>query len=65
MDISDRLIDIIEDRKAFDDATIMILEAAETKELPPMSLIPSFNDDMVEDRIMSILELVTGKEYNK
>ena len=43
----------------------MILEAAETKELPPMSLIPSFNDDMVEDRIMSILELVTGKEYKK
>ena len=65
MDISDRLIDIIEDRKAFDDATIMIREAAETKELPPVNFLPSFSDVIIEDRIMRILELVTGKEYKK
>lgn len=63
METTDRLIGIIEDRKAFDDATIMILEAAETKELPPMNFLPSFSDVIIEDRIQSILELVTGKKY--
>ena len=63
METTDRLIGIIEDRKAFDDATIMILEAAETKELPPVNFLPSFSDVIIEDRIQSILELVTGKKY--
>ena len=63
METTDRLIGIIEDRKAFDDATIMILEAAETKELPSMNFLPSFSDVIIEDRIQSILELVTGKKY--
>ena len=65
MEATDRLIGIIEDRKSFDDATIMILEAAETKELPSMNFLPSFSDVIIEDRIMRILELVTGKEYKK
>ena len=65
METTDRLIGIIEDRKAFDDATIMILEAAETKELPSLNCIPSFSDELIEDRIVAILELVTGKEYKK
>ena len=65
MEATDRLISIIEDRKSFDDATIMILEAAETKELPSMNFLPSFSDVIIEDRIMRILELVTGKEYKK
>ena len=65
MEATDRLISIIEDRKAFDDATIIILEAAETKELPPVNFLPSFSDVIIEDRIMRILELVTGKEYKK
>lgn len=65
MDNTERLINIIEDRKAFDDATFIILEAAETKELPSQNFIPSFSDDLVYDRIVSILELVTGKEYTK
>ena len=65
MEATDRIIGIIEDRKAFDDATIMILEAAETKELPSMNFLPSFSDVIIEERIMRILELVTGKEYYK
>ena len=65
MDNTERLINIIEDRKAFDDATFIILEAAETKELQSQNFIPSFSDDLVYDRIVSILELVTGKEYTK
>ena len=40
MEISDRLIDIIEDRKSLDDAVVIIMEAAETKVLPPLANIP-------------------------
>ena len=65
METTDRLIGIIEDRKAFEAATIMRPEAAETKELPSMNFLPSFSDVIIEDRIMRILELVTGKEYKK
>ena len=65
MEATDRLMSIIEDRKAFDDATLIILEAAETKELPSQNFIPSFSDDLVYDRIISILELVTGKKYKE
>ena len=65
MEATDRLISIIEDRKSFDDATLIILEAAETKELPSLNCIPSFSDDLVYDRIISILELVTGKKYKE
>ena len=65
MDNTERLINIIEDRKAFDDATFIILEAAETKELPSENFIPSFSDEMIQDRIITILELVTGKKYPK
>lgn len=65
MEATDRLISIIEDRKSFDDATFIILEAAETKELPSQNFIPSFSDDLVYDRIIAILELVTGKKYKE
>lgn len=65
MENTDRLINIIEDRKSFDDATFIILEAAETKELPSLNCIPSFSDELIEDRIVAILELVTGKSYEK
>lgn len=65
MEATERLINIIEDRKSFDDATLIILEAAETKELPSQNFIPSFSDDLVYDRIISILELVTGKKYKE
>ena len=63
MEISDRLIDIIEDRKSLDDAVVIIMEAAETKVLPPLVNIPSFNNDTTERNVIETLELVTGKKY--
>lgn len=65
MEMTDKLISIIEDRKAFDEVSFIILEAAETKELPSLNCIPWFSDDMVFDRIVAILELITGKSYEK
>ena len=63
MEISDRLIDIIEDRKSLDDAVVIIMEAAETNVLPPLANIPSFNNDTTERNVIETLELVTGKKY--
>ena len=63
MEISDRLIDIIEDRKSLDDAVVIIMEAAETKVLPLLANIPSFNNDTTERNGIETLELVTGKKY--
>ena len=56
-------IDIIEDRKSLDDAVVIIMEAAETKVLPPLANIPSFNNDTTERNVIETLELVTGKKY--
>ncbi len=63
METTDRLIDIIEDRKSLDDAVVIIMEAAETKVLPPIANIPSFHNDTTERNVIDTLELVTGKKY--
>ena len=63
MDRSERRIDIIEDRRSLDDAVVIIREAAETKVLPPLANIPSFNNDTTERNVIETLELVTGKKY--
>ena len=63
MEATDRLIDIIEDRKSLDDAVVIIMEAAETKVLPPLANIPSLNNDTTERNVIETLELVTGKKY--
>lgn len=59
----DRLVAIIEDRVLLDNALRMILEAAETKELPKEAYLPVFHDELTGVNFISILEKVTGKEY--
>lgn len=61
--MSDKLIEIIEDHNSLVQAFQFILEAAETKELPPEALLPIFNDSFLEDQLIDILALVTGKNY--
>lgn len=61
--MSDKLIEIIEDHNSLVHALQFILEAAETKELPPEALLPIFNDSFLEDQLIDILALVTGKNY--
>lgn len=61
--MSDKLIEIIEDHSSLVQALQFILEAAETKELPPEALLPIFNDSFLEDQLIDILALVTGKNY--
>lgn len=59
----DRLISAIEDRVLLDLALRVILEAAETKELPRESSLPVFNDELTGTVFIAVLEKITGKEY--
>lgn len=59
----DRVVDIIEDYVSMEIAIRIIMEAAETKELPNEGSLPCFNDSIVEENFITILEKVTGKEY--
>lgn len=59
----DRLIEIIEDYTSMELALRMIMEAIETKELPNEGTLPCFNDDIIEENFISLLEKVTGKVY--
>lgn len=59
----DSLIRVIEDRCALEQALRIILEAAETRQLPPESSLPLFSDELVSETFFAILRHVTGKEY--
>lgn len=59
----ERLISIVEDHAMLVTVLRMIMEAAETKELPKESTIPLLNDPLVNEDVVTILELVTGKKY--
>lgn len=62
---TDRLIEIIEDHHSYELAMRIVLQAAETHELPPEGVLPTFNDSLASDTFISLLERVTGKRYDK
>lgn len=62
--MSDKLIEIVEDHNSLVQALQFILEAAETKKLPPYGLLPTFNDSFLDDRLRMALELITGEKYS-
>lgn len=61
--MSDKLLEVVQDHTSLVQALQFILEAAETKKLPPYSILPTFNDDMLEDQVRIALELITGEKY--
>ena len=63
--MSDKLLEVVQDHTSLVIALQFILEAAETKKLPSYGLIPSFNDSFIEDQVFAILELITGKKYER
>ena len=62
--MSDKLLEVVQDHTSLVIALQFILEAAETKKLPPYSLLPTFNDSFLDDRLMIALELITGEKYS-
>ena len=61
--MSDKLLEGVQDHTSLVQALQFILEAAETKKLPPYGVLPVINDDLLNDRLKGILELVTGEKY--
>ena len=61
--MSDKLLEVVQDHTSLVQALQFILEATETKKLPPYGVLPTFNDDMLEDQVRIALELITGEKY--
>ena len=61
--MSDKLIEIVQDHTSLVQALRLILEAAETKKLPPYGVLPTFNDSLLDDQVRTALELITGEKY--
>ena len=59
--MNDRMIEIVEDYTSLVITLRMILESAETKELPPIGIIPTFNDSLIEDQVKAIFKFISGK----
>ena len=61
--MSDKLLEVVQDHTSLVIALQFILEAAETKKLPPYGVLPVFNDDLLNDQVRTALELITGEKY--
>lgn len=61
--MSDKLIEIVQDHNSLVQALRLILEAAETKKLPPYATLPTFNDSLLDDQVRIAIELITGDKY--
>ena len=61
--MSDKLLEVVQDHTSLVIALQFILAAAETQKLPPYGILPTFNDDMLEDQVRIALELITGEKY--
>ena len=59
----DKLLEVVQDHTSLVIALQFILEAAETKKLPPYGVLPVFNDDLLNDQVRIALELITGEKY--
>lgn len=57
------MIEIVEDYTSLVITLRMILEAAETKKMPPISIVPTFNDSLIEDQVIAIFGLISGEKY--
>lgn len=56
------MIEIVEDYTSLVITLRMILEAAETKKMPPISIVPTFNDSLIEDQVIAIFGLISGEK---
>jgi hypothetical protein len=61
--MSDKLLEVVQDHTSLVHALQLILDAAETKKLPPYGILPTFNDSLLDDQVRIALELITGEKY--
>lgn len=56
------MIEIVEDYTSLLITLRMILETAETKKIPPIGIVPTFNDSLIEDQVTAIFGLISGEK---
>lgn len=61
--MSDKLLEVVQDHTSLVQALQFVLKAAETKKLPPYGVLPTFNDPLLDDQVITALELITGEKY--
>jgi hypothetical protein len=61
--MSDKLLEVVQDHTSLVQALQFVLEAAETKKLPSYGILPMFNDPLLDDQVITALELITGEKY--
>lgn len=61
--MSDKLLEVVQDHTSLVQALQFVLGAAETKKLPPYGVLPTFNDPLLDDQVITALELITGEKY--
>lgn len=59
----EKFVEIVEDKAALELGLRVIMEVAETKVLPPVGVLPTFNDELIADMFNKTLELVAGKKF--
>ena len=60
--MTDKMIEIVEHYTSLVIALRMILETAETKKMPPIGIVPTFNDSLIEEQMMAISGLISGEK---
>lgn len=61
----EKFVEIVEDKAALELGLRVIMEVAETKVLPPVGVLPTFNDGLIADVFDKTLELVAGKKFSE
>lgn len=59
----EKFVEIVEDKAALELGLRVIMEVAETKVLPPVGVLPTFNDELIADMFSKTLELVARKKF--
>lgn len=59
----EKFVEIVEDKAALELGLRVIMEVAETKVLPPVGVLPTFNNEFIADMFNKTLELVAGKKF--
>lgn len=56
----EKFIEIIEDKSMLEYGLRVLMQAAETKKMPEEAYMPTFNDEMLEEAFMPVLEKIVN-----
>nr|DAK94838.1 MAG TPA: hypothetical protein [Caudoviricetes sp.] len=56
----EKFIEIVEDKSMLEYGLRVLMQAAETKKMPEEAYMPTFNDEMLEEAFMAVLEKIVN-----